>query len=587
MTDDRSADAGRPYGPGHGPGGQPVDLPGHVPGQMRAPRPGPVPGQGYAPGVGYGPGYAPGVGYGPDGMSGGRVPGPSGGRPRAARPPQPTDRDRDHAHAHAHARDEDTGQTRTRETSPGSSTGGAGGSGGHGSHGSHGGHSHSHGPAVPASRRVRRLLALILVPFAAAVALGMFVLWPDHDTARHRADQGRVETAYGDVTSIAAVSCDPAVSGADGSGPPAAGTQPGATDAPPADGTAPAPGATPAPSAPNAADRGCTSVAVDVTKGHGRGTTIRQLISPGAGLAGLKVGDKVVLDYSVDAPPEAQWTIVDFQRDKPMLWLAGIFAVAVVIVGRWRGLMALVGLAGSFAVLVWFVLPAILQGSSPLPVAVVGASAIMLVTLYLCHGFSARTSIAVLGTLVSLALIGGLGELFIGLTRLTGLASEEASMVRALHAEVDVRGLLLAGIVIGSLGVLDDVTVTQTSAVWELKHANPALRARDLYKAGVRIGRDHIASTVNTLVLAYAGASLPLLLLFSGSDVGAQNVLTSEIVAEEVVRTLVGSIGLVASVPVTTALAAFVASREPASAAPAHHGHAAPRRRRHKHGAPV
>lgn len=430
-------------------------------------------------------------------------------------------------------------------------------------HGHHG-HGHGHGPAVPASTRVRRLLACLLVPFALAVGVGMFVLWPDKPD-RHPAQQhGTVQTARGEVTGTAAVSCDPAVSGVDGSSQP----------------TAPPPGT----------DRLCTSVAVDVSEGPGRGTTVRQLVAPGGGLAGLRMGDKVVLDYVPDAPPEAQWTIVDYQRGRQMLWLAGIFAIAVVLVGRMRGLMALIGLVGSFAVLVWFVLPAMLQGGSPLPVAVVGASAIMLVTLYLCHGFSARTSIAVLGTLVSLALIGVLGEVFIDLTRLTGLASEEATTVRALHSEVDVRGLLLAGVVIGSLGVLDDVTVTQTSAVWELKHANPALRARDLYRAGVRIGRDHIASTVNTLVLAYAGASLPLLLLFSASNQPVGGLLTSEIVAEEVVRTLVGSIGLVASVPVTTALAALVAAREKVPAAadsPPGHGHAAPKRRRHRHAASV
>ncbi|UGQ13664.1 YibE/F family protein [Yinghuangia sp. ASG 101] len=422
-------------------------------------------------------------------------------------------------------------------------------------HGHGHGHSHAHGPAVPASARVRRLLAYVLVPFALAVAVGMLVMWPDGDKHASPGNQGNLHVSYGEVVETAAVSCDPAVSGVDGSG--AVGGS-GAVDS-----SGPV-GAEGAPAVPpdSAADRDCTSVAVDVTKGRGSGTTIRQLVGEGAGLPGLRVGDKVVLDYAPDAPPEAQWSIVDYQRDRPMLWLAAIFAVAVVAIGRLRGLMALVGLAVSFAVLVWFVLPAILEGSSPLPVAVVGASAIMLVTLYLCHGFSARTSIAVLGTLVSLALIGVLGELFLGMTKLTGMASDEASMVRALHSEVDVRGLLLAGIVIGSLGVLDDVTVTQTSAVWELKHANPALRARDLYRAGLRIGRDHIASTVNTLVLAYAGASLPLLLLFSASDQPFGGVVTTEIVAEEVVRTLVGSIGLVASVPVTTALAAAVAARE-------------------------
>ncbi|MGW0662082.1 YibE/F family protein [Streptodolium elevatio] len=535
-------------------------------------------------------------------MSSGRVAGPPAGRQQPASPPRsaPGDEPRPATHREGDrdatpggGTDVPSGRRAARGGREGGGQGGHGGHGDRGSHGGHGGHSHahSHGPAIPASKRVRRLLALILVPFAAVVALGMFVLWPDQDTKSHRADQGKVATAYGEVTSTAAVSCDPAVSGADGSGPPAGAAPPGASPAEdpaaaegglPGEGAGPASGSAPADGSAADTDRGCTSVAVDVTKGPGRGTTVRQLISPGAGLAGLKVGDEVVLDYAADAPPEAQWTIVDFQRDKPMLWLAAIFAVAVVAIGRLRGLMALVGLAGSFAVLVWFVLPAILQGSSPLPVAVVGASAIMLVTLYLCHGFSARTSIAVLGTLASLALIGVLGEVFIGLTRLTGMASEEASMVRALHAEVDVRGLLLAGVVIGSLGVLDDVTVTQTSAVWELKHANPALRARDLYRAGVRIGRDHIASTVNTLVLAYAGASLPLLLLFSGSDLGTQDVVTSEIVAEEVVRTLVGSIGLVASVPVTTALAAFVASREQVPATSGHHGHAAPKRHRRK-----
>ncbi|WP_436788804.1 YibE/F family protein [Yinghuangia sp. YIM S10712] len=429
------------------------------------------------------------------------------------------------------------------------------------------GHGHAHGPAVPASARVRRLLALILVPFAVAVAVGMVVLWPSDHDPEVAPNHANVHVAYGEVVETAAVSCDPAVSGTDGSGPDGS-----------AAGGLGAPGAEAGPAA--GTDRDCISVAVDVTEGPGRGTTIRQLINEGAGLAGLKVGDEVVLDFAADAPPEAQWTIVDYQRDKPMLWLAAIFAVAVVVVGRLRGLMALVGLAVSFAVLVGFVLPAILEGSSPLPVAVVGASAIMLVTLYLCHGFSARTSIAVLGTLVSLALIGVLGELFLDLTRLTGMASEEASMVQALHSEVDVRGLLLAGIVIGSLGVLDDVTVTQTSAVWELKHANPALRARDLYRAGVRIGRDHIASTVNTLVLAYAGAALPLLLLFSASQQPFGSVVTTEIVAEEVVRTLVGSIGLVASVPVTTALAAAVAARERTPKAGEHQGgrRAAPKR---------
>lgn len=252
-----------------------------------------------------------------------------------------------------------------------------------------------------------------------------------------------------------------------------------------------------------------------------------------------------------------------------MVLLAGIFALFVVLVGRLRGVLALVGLAVSFAVLSLFILPAILQGSNPLLVAVVGGSAIMLATLYLCHGLSARTSVAVIGTLISLLLIGVLGSLFIDWARLTGNTDDQTGLVHGLFPGIGIQGLLLAGVLIGSLGVLDDVTVTQTSAVWELKEADPGAGWRKLYGAAMRIGRDHIASVVNTLVLAYAGAALPLLLLFSIARSGVTTVATSEVVAEEIVRTLVGSIGLVASVPVTTLLAALVVSSDRRRAAAA------------------
>lgn len=255
------------------------------------------------------------------------------------------------------------------------------------------------------------------------------------------------------------------------------------------------------------------------------------------------------------------------------------------LVGRMRGLMALVALAASFALLTLFILPAILQGSNPLVVAVVGASAIMLIALYLCHGLTARTSVAVLGTLVSLLLIGLLGSVFIGWAALTGNTDDNTGLIHGLYPEIDMSGLLLAGVIIGSLGVLDDVTVTQTSAVWELHQADPTMGWRKLYRAGIRIGRDHIASVVNTLVLAYAGAALPLLLLFSIAQSSVGMVANSELVAEEIVRTLVGSIGLVASVPVTTALAALVVSADkgtgvPVGGAPAARGGRGRRRKR-------
>ncbi len=206
-------------------------------------------------------------------------------------------------------------------------------------------------------------------------------------------------------------------------------------------------------------------------------------------------------------------------------------------------------------------LPALLEGRDPLQVAIVGSAAIMFVALYLSHGVSVRTTVALFGTLVSLGLTGALAALFVAVGSFSGLVSEEAIFLSASSAEIDLRGLLLAGILIGALGVLDDVTVTQTSAVFELHAANPRLGRARLAAGAMRIGRDHIASTVNTLVLAYAGASLPLLLLFVLAAQPVTDTLTNEVVAQEVVRALVGGLGIVASVPLTTALAVLVASR--------------------------
>lgn len=281
--------------------------------------------------------------------------------------------------------------------------------------------------------------------------------------------------------------------------------------------------------------------------------------------------ERVVVAYEPSAPKDLQYSVTDANRKLPLTLLAVIFAVVVVVIGRMRGIMALVALAISFVILNFFILPAILQGSNPLLVAVVGASAIMLIALYMCHGLSARTSVAVVGTLLSLVLIGLLGSVFIDWAVLTGNTDDSTGLIHGLYPSIDMSGLLLAGVIIGSLGVLDDVTVTQTSAVWELHEANPTMGWRGLYRAGIRIGRDHIASVVNTLVLAYAGAALPLLLLFSIAQSSVGTVANSELVAEEIVRTLVGSIGLVAAVPVTTALAALVvaADREGGTPVPA------------------
>ncbi len=381
------------------------------------------------------------------------------------------------------------------------------------------GHGHGHSPATPAGKRVRILLAALLVPCALAALAGVALLWPGTSPVPSVPPQQQV---HGDVGAVQAADCTPG----SGSG-------------------------------------GCTGVTVRLTDGPRAGSDLVQLVPAEPSTPRFAVGDRIVLAYSGGNPDDAgSYQITDFQRGAPLIWLAAAFAVAVLLLGRWRGLAALVALGLTFAVLVLFVLPSILSGNNPLAVAVTGAGVIMFMVLYLSHGFSARTSCAVLGTLVSLALIGGLGALFTVTTRLTGLDDTTANLIGTVgNVPIDARGLLLAGLVIGALGVLDDVTVTQASAVWELRDANASMGPGALFAAGMRIGRDHVSSAVNTLVLAYAGAALPLMLLFTVSSAGFGQVLTSQDVATEIVRTLVGSIGLVASVPLTTGLAALVAAR--------------------------
>ncbi|WP_229882462.1 YibE/F family protein [Streptomyces alanosinicus] len=409
-------------------------------------------------------------------------------------------------------------------------------------------HSHSHGPAAPVSRHLRKVIAAILIPFTAAVVVGLVVLWPGGAPPHKRTGVGfDQQTQQATVTRVLEVSC----------------TSVNASGETPTGDTATAEGT----SAQQEANGTCHKATIRVDTGKNKGRTFTEIVQPDQARQ-LHPDEKVVVAYEPSAPKDLQYSVTDVNRRFPMTLLAGVFALAVVVVGRLRGVMALVALAISFGVLNFFILPAILQGANPLLVAVIGSSAIMLIALYMCHGLSARTSVAVLGTLASLALIGILGAQFIGWAALTGNTDDQTGLIHGLYPKLDMSGLLLAGVIIGSLGVLDDVTVTQTSAVWELHEANPTMGWRGLYRAGIRIGRDHIASVVNTLVLAYAGAALPLLLLFSIAQSGVGTVANSELVAEEIVRTLVGSIGLVASVPVTTLLAALVVSADRPQGAP-------------------
>jgi uncharacterized membrane protein len=381
------------------------------------------------------------------------------------------------------------------------------------------GHGHGHGPAPRADRRVHVAIALLLIPAALATLVGLVLLFP-YERAQPLDGAAALPRVPGTVSATAESDCSP------GEG-----------------------------------DRGCAALTVRLTGGDAAGTSIVTLVSVVRGVAPFTTGDEVLLTVDGDPADPESYQIADFQREVPLLVLALLFGAAVVALGRFRGLAALGSLVLTGVVLVGFVLPAILAGRDPLLVAVVGCTAIMFCALYLTHGFSSRTSTAVLGTYGSLVLIGVLGVGFAAAARLTGADEDTASLANALGTAVDGRGLVLAGLMIGALGALDDVTVTQSSAVWELRAADPTLRPGALFSSAMRIGRDHVASAVNTLVLAYAGAALPLLLLFSVAERGLADTLTSQVIATEIVRTLVGSIGLVAAVPLTTALAVAVSTR--------------------------
>ena len=314
----------------------------------------------------------------------------------------------------------------------------------------------------------------------------------------------------------------------------------------------------------------CQLVTARLESGERAGGAIQIQLAAGGLDPDVDPGDRIRVTEAPEPPPGAEavtgtgWSLYDFERGRPMLILAGLFVVVVLAFARWRGALSLVGLAASLALVLLFVVPSILDGNPPLLVAVVGALAIALLTIPLAHGWGPKSAAALLGSAASLLLTALLAVLFTDLTHLTGLASEEAIFLQIGAADVSLEGLLLAGMVIGALGVLDDVTISQASTVLALRRANPALRFRELFGLALSVGRDHVSATVNTLVLAYVGAALPILLLFSAADLGVSQAANLEVVAKEIVATLVGSIGLIAAVPVTTALAAFLAVREDA-----------------------
>jgi uncharacterized membrane protein len=385
---------------------------------------------------------------------------------------------------------------------------------------------------------VVNLFWLALGIIVAATVIGLITLWPSSRTVERPLGLVRPKTERAEIVVIAAAPC-------------------------------PAPGQT-----------ACRRVAAELKEGKNEGDRIRLTVTDPPDRLDLDVGDTIRVSEN-PLPPDAviggvqveRYSLSDFERRSPLLLLTLAFCAIVIAAGRWKGVRALIGLAVSLAIVIGFIVPAILDGGSPPGVALVGSLAIMLATLTITHGLGPKMLAAALGTSFALVLSLGLGSLFIDVAHLTGLSSDEALYLRASVGNVSIEGLLLAGIVIGALGVLDDLTVSQASTVLALRRANPATKAMELFRSAVAVGQDHVAATVNTLVLAYAGASLPVLLIFSLGDTSFGDAVNAEAVASELVATLVGSIGLVAAVPVTTGLAAVLAVRTAPSALPDDHTH--------------
>jgi len=273
----------------------------------------------------------------------------------------------------------------------------------------------------------------------------------------------------------------------------------------------------------------------------------------------FRPGDRVYVERVV-GPSGDRFYISDFERTSPLFLIAVLFVGLVILVGRGRGLRSLSGTLFSLLVIFFFILPQIVAGQDPLLVSVVGSVVLLAVPTYLTYGWNPKSHAAMTGMMLSLTLTAVMAWLFVGWTRLTGLSVEESSyLVLELGPDLNFRGLVLGGIIIGSLGVLDDICVGQASAVFELANTNRELGWRALFRSSLNIGRDHIAAMVNTLLLAYVGASMPLMLVFTIYQEPIWRRVNREPITEEIVRTLVGSVGLILAVPITGLIASLMA----------------------------
>ena len=411
------------------------------------------------------------------------------------------------------------------------------------SHSSSTGHSEPTAQAVAARRRANGILAAVLIPLTLLTLAGMALLWPSGSKegitlANPYSAAPGVTFDTGKIQSVVVESCmqGSAAGPSSGSGDQQQGQGQQGTD--------------------------CTFAFTEPDRG---GSPVKVVINPDVAKShGVKPGDQIrYLNLSQAAGASASqgspaYIFVDFVRTLPIVLLALLYAGVVIAVARWRGLRALIGLVGAYFVLASFMLPGLVEGKPPLLLALVGATVIMIGVLYFAHGFSARTSTALLGTIFGLAITALLAAWATDAANLAGVGSHDAATLVNTSANISISGVILCGLIISGLGVLNDVTITQSSAVWELYELAPGSSARKLFTSAMRIGRDHIASTVYTIAFAYAGAALPILIIVMLYDRPLADALTSAELSEEVIRTLVGSIGLVLAIPVTTLIAVLV-----------------------------
>lgn len=409
----------------------------------------------------------------------------------------------------------------------------------------------------------RRVLLVILAVLAVATIAGLVALWPSHTRVEH-AEAGAPKVAHNVTFPVGTIeviqnSCP----GYFSSGTAEHLSGPGDS-------------------------RACQLAKVRVDSGDAAGTSIVLPVLWPYSKAGLAVGDQVKLmqtptpkgaavqsdaqNGQIASGKGSSFQVYGVVRNQPILWWVIAFAVAVIAVGALRGALALVALGFAGATIAFFTLPSLISGSPGLAVGVCTAAAIMFVVIYLAHGVSIRSSVALLGTLVGVALTAGIAQLMVATTHLTGVPDDTTSTISTVTSAIDFRGLLTCAIIIAGLGALNDITVTQASAVWELRIAAPSMSRGQLFASAMRIGRDHIASTIYTIVFAYVGTALAVLVTIYLYKRSVFDLLSYDDISTEVVRTLCSSIGLILAMPVTTGLAILLlpvhgTQRRPAPAA--------------------